>query len=332
MRAAAGPTQVERIVFNYIARRVLLNVLVLWMVATLVFFALRVLPGNYAVQQFAAGNIGAVTPEVIAQAERELGLDKPVAEQYLEFLADTARLDLGESFRSKRSVWYELRQAVPYSLELSVLIVLVGFSVAIPVGVISAVKQDRWPDYLLRGIAIAALAAPVFWTASVAVIFVLRWDLFKIDVIGQPHIWDDPKHALQWYLIPMFAGGLASTANTMRLLRSQMLEVLRDDYIRTARAKGLRERQVVLRHAMRNAMLPVLTVMGLTVATIVSSQIVLEQMFNIPGVGRLLFRSISLRDYPLTQGLVIITTFIIVFTNLAVDILYGYLDPRVRLA
>ena len=318
--------------FNYIARRVLLNVLVLWMVATLAFFALRVLPGNYAVQQFAAGNIGAVTPEVIAQAEKELGLDKPVARQYLEFLADTVRLDLGESFRSKRSVWYELRQALPYSLELSALIVLVGFSVAIPVGVISAVQQDRWPDYVLRGIAISALAAPVFWTASVAVIFVLRWDLFKIDVIGQPHLWEDPKHALQWYLIPMFAGGLASTANTMRLLRSQMLEVLRDDYIRTARAKGLRERQVVLRHAMRNAMLPVLTVMGLTVATIVSSQIVLEQMFNIPGVGRLLFRSISLRDYPLTQGLVIITTFIIVFTNLAVDILYGYLDPRVRLA
>lgn len=318
--------------FNYIARRVLLNILVLWMVATLVFFALRVLPGNYAVQQFAAGNIGAVTPEVIAQAEKELGLDKPIPQQYVEFLADTARLDLGESFRSKRSVWYELRQALPYSLELSALIVLVGFSVAIPVGVISAVKQDRWPDYLLRGIAISALAAPVFWTASVAVIFVLRWDLFKIDVIGQPHLWNDPKHALQWYLIPMLAGGLASTANTMRLLRSQMLEVLRDDYIRTARAKGLRERQVVLRHAMRNAMLPVLTVMGLTVATIVSSQIVLEQMFNIPGVGRLLFRSISLRDYPLTQGLVILTTFIIVFTNLAVDILYGYLDPRVRLA
>lgn len=128
---------------------------------------------------------------------------------------------------------------------------------------------------------------------------------FKIDdVIGQPHLWDDPVGALKWYLIPMFAGGLASTANTMRVLRSQMLEVLRDDYIRTARAKGLNERSVVMRHALRNALLPVLTpVMGLTVATVVGSQIVLEQMFNIPGVGRLLFTSIFLRDYPLTQGL-----------------------------
>jgi len=156
--------------------------------------------------------------------------------------------------------------------------------------------------------------------------------MFRIDVIGQPHLWEEPKLAIQWYLLPAVAGGLASTANVMRLLRSQMLEVLREDYVRTARAKGLSERTVVLRHAMRNAMLPVLTVMGLTFATIIGSQIVLEQMFNVHGVGRLLFQSIILRDYPLTQGLVLLTTFIIVFTNLAVDLLYGWLDPRVRLA
>jgi peptide/nickel transport system permease protein len=319
-------------VFEYVLRRILLNVLVLWMVATLVFLALRVLPGNYAVQQFASTNIGAVTPEVIAEAERELGLDKPVVTQYREFLWDAARLDLGKSYRSKRSVWFEIRRALPYSMELGFLIVLVGFSVAIPVGIISAVKQDRWPDYILRGLAIGALAAPVFWTAAIAVIFVLKYSLFRIDVVGQPHLWESPISAMKWYLIPMFAGGLASTANTMRLLRSQMLEVLRDDYVRTARAKGLRERSVIMRHALRNALLPVLTVMGLTVATIVGSQIVLEQMFNIPGIGRLLFQSIFLRDYPLTQGLVLLTTFVIVSTNLAVDVLYGYLDPRVRLA
>ena len=318
--------------FDYIIRRVLLNVLVLWMVATLVFAALRVLPGNYAVAQFAGANLGGVTPEAIANAEKELGLDKPVVTQYREFMWDTVRMDLGDSFRTKRSVWSELRDAFPYSAELAFLIVLVGFGVAVPVGILSAVKQDKWPDYVLRGVAIGALAAPVFWTASIAVSIVLAFDLFKIDVIGQPHLWDDPIGALKWYLIPMFAGGLASTANTMRVLRSQMLEVLRDDYIRTARAKGLNERSVVMRHALRNALLPVLTVMGLTVATVVGSQIVLEQMFNIPGVGRLLFTSIFLRDYPLTQGLVLLTTFVIVFTNLAVDVLYGYLDPRVRLA
>jgi peptide/nickel transport system permease protein len=317
---------------QYIARRVLLNILVLWLVATMVFVAIRVLPGNYATQQFASLNLGAVTPESIAQAERVLGLDKPYPEQYVDFVGDLLRLDLGKSFRTKRSVWHELGRGLPYSLELGVLVVLVGFSVALPVGVISAVKQDRAPDYALRGLAITALAAPVFWTASIAVIFVLKWDLFRIDVTGQPHLWTDPVGAIQWFLIPMFAGGLSSTAQTMRLLRSQMLEVLHEDYVRTARAKGLSERAVVLRHAMRNAMLPVMTVMGLTLATIIGSQIVLEQMFNIPGVGRMLFQSIFLRDYPLFQGLVILTTVVIVFTNLLVDILYAYLDPRVRLA
>ena len=317
---------------HYVVRRAILNIFVLWIVATLVFFAVHVLPGNYASQQFASANLGSVTPEAIARAEAVLGLDRPVLKQYGNFLWDLVQFDLGESFRSKRSVWNELGRAVPYSIELGVLIVLVGFTIAIPVGIISAVKQDQLPDYLLRGGAILALAAPVFWTASIAVILVLQWDLFKIDVDGQPHLWEDPKLALQWYLIPMFAGGIASTATTMRLLRSQMLEVLREDYVVTARAKGLPERTIIMRHVLRNAWLPVLTVMGLTVATIIGSQIVLEQMFNVPGVGRLLFQAITLRDTPLLEGLVLVVAFVVVFTNLFVDLLYGLLDPRVRLA
>ena len=317
---------------QYIIRRAVLNVFVLFIVATMVFFAVQVLPGNFATQQFASANLGGVTPESIARAESVLGLDKPVVAQYGTFLWDLVQFDLGESFRSKRSVWSELGRAVPYSMELGFLIVLVGFSIAIPVGILSAVHQDKLPDYVLRGGAIFALAAPVFWTASIAVIFVLKWDLFKIDVTGQPHLWENPKTALQWYLIPMFAGGIAGTATTMRLLRSQMLEVLRQDYVVTARAKGLRERTIIMRHALRNAWLPVLTVMGLTIATIIGSQIVLEQMFNIPGVGRLLFQSIFLRDTPLLEGLVLVVAFVVVFTNLFVDVLYGLLDPRVRLA
>jgi peptide/nickel transport system permease protein len=317
---------------QYAIRRIVLNFFVLWLVATMVFLAIRVLPGNYATQQFASMSLGGVTPESIARAEAILGLDKSYTDQYIEFMTNLVTLDLGESFRTNESVWSEVGDALPYSLELGILVVLVGFAVAIPVGVISAVKQDKPADYALRGIAITALAAPVFWTASIAVIFVLKWDLLAIDVTGQPHLWTDPWGALQWYLIPMLAGGFASTASTMRLLRSELLEVLRQDYVRTARAKGLAERTVIIRHAMRNAFLPVITVMGLTVATLISSQIVLESMFNVPGVGRMLFQSIFLRDYPLFQGLVIITTFVIVFTNLAVDILYGYLDPRIRLS
>ena len=316
----------------YIIRRAVLNIFVLWIVATIVFFAVHVLPGSFASQQFSSANLGSVTPEAIARAEAILGLDKPVIEQYGAFLWDLVQFDLGESFLTKRSVWSELGRAVPYSIELGVLIVLVGFAIAIPVGILSAVKQDQLPDYLLRGGAIFALAAPVFWTAAIAVILVLEWNLFRIDVTGQPHIWEDPKLALQWYLIPMFAGGIASTATTMRLLRSQMLEVLREDYVVTARAKGLPERTIIMRHALRNAWLPVFTVMGLTVATIIGSQIVLEQMFNIPGVGRLLFRAVSQRDTPLLEGLVLVVAFVVVFTNLFVDVLLGLLDPRVRLA
>ena len=233
---------------TYILRRLILNIFVLWLVASMVFLSIRVLPGNYATQQFAGLNLGAVTPEAIASAERTLGLDKSYPEQYVVFMGDLLTLDLGESFRTKRSTWSELGKAMPYSLELGFLIVLVGFSVAIPVGVVSAVKQDQIPDYVLRGLAITALAAPVFWTAAIAVIFVLKWDLIRIDVIGQPHLWTDPWGALQWYMIPMFAGGFASTATTMRLLRSELLEVLRQDYVRTARAKGLTERTVIMRH------------------------------------------------------------------------------------
>ena len=262
-----------------------------------------------------------------------MGSTSPCPEQYGTFLWDLVQFDLGESFRSKRSVWSELGRAVPYSIELGVLIVLVGFTIAVPVGIISAVKQDQLPDYLLRGGAIFALAAPVFWTASIAVILVLQWDLFKIDVDGQPHSLGGPEIGPPVVSDPhVRRRDRGAPRPTMRLLRSQMLEVLREDYVVTARAKGLPERTIIMRHVLRNAWLPVLTVMGLTVATIIGSQIVLEQMFNVPGVGRLLFQALTLRDTPLLEGLVLVVAFVVVFTNLFVDLLYGLLDPRVRLA
>ena len=162
--------------------------------------------------------------------------------------------------------------------------------------------------------------------------FVLEWDLFLIDVIGQPHLWQDPEKAITWYLIPMLAGGFAGTAATMRLLRSQMLEVMRQDYVRTARAKGLRESVVIIRHALRNALLPVLTVMGVTIATIIGSQVILENMFNIPGIGNLIISSLFERDNPVFQSVIVLIAVFVVFTNLVVDIMYGIIDPRIRLS
>jgi len=316
----------------YIIRRVLGALFVVYLVGTFSFFAIRILPWDAATASPGLHS-GPAGPEQIEERRKVLGLDKPIGEQYVNWLWDTIRLDLGNSFVNRgNSTWYEIGRSLPYSIELGVLIMLVGFSVALPIGVLSALFQDRMADYVLRGLAILALAAPVFWTAAIASLVVLELDLFRISVIAQPHLWEDPGAAITWYLIPMFAGGFAGTAATMRLLRSQMLEVLRQDYVRTARAKGLRESVIVVRHALRNALLPVLTVMGVTIATIVGSQVILENMFNIPGTGNLVLTSLFERDNPVFQSVVLIIAAFVVVTNLAVDLLYGVIDPRIRLA
>jgi len=316
----------------YIIRRIVGGAIVLFMVGTFVFFMMRVLPGDPAAAALGL-DAGSTSTEALDARRAELGLDKSILRQYGDWLWNAVQLDLGTSFQNRaNTVWYEIGRTLPYSIELGILIMLVGFSVAFPVGLIAAIWQDRWPDYVFRTLAILALAAPVFWTATIATLGVLRLDLFRIEVIGQPHLWDDPGAAITWYLIPALAGGFAGTAATMRLLRSQMLEVLRQDYVRTARAKGLRERIVIFQHALRNALLPVLTVMGVTVATIIGSQVVLENMFNIPGIANKVLTSFQNRDYPVTQALVVLIAVFVVVTNVVVDLLYGFIDPRVRLA
>lgn len=317
---------------QYILRRLLLNVVVIWLVASLVFVAVRALPGDFVLTQVATNLELADNQAAIAEARRLLGLDKPLWQQYAVFLTGLATGDLGTSYATRRSTWAELGDRLPYTLELGTMIVLIGFSISLPVGIISAVKQDTWIDYLLRGFAILAVATPVFFIAVILTLIVLKYDLWTIDIIGRPHFWTDPKKALTLYIIPAISGGITGTAGVMRLLRSQMLEVLRQDYIRTAHAKGLRRRSVVLRHALKNAMIPVLTVMGLTVSAIVSGQIILENMFNIPGIGQFLFSRLLMRDFPPFQGTVVLIATVIVTVNLIVDILYAWLDPRIRYA
>ncbi len=315
----------------YIIRRLIGAVVVVFLVGTFSFFAIRVLPGDFATASLGL-DAGSASAAQIEQRRADLGLDKSIGEQYASWLWDTVRLDLGTSFLTQNSVWYEIGRSLPYSIELGILIMIVGFIVAIPVGLISAIFQDKPLDYGLRGLAILALAAPVFWTAAIASLIVLEFELFQMDVIGQPHLWNDPAGAITWYLVPMFAGGFAGTATTMRLLRSQMLEVLRQDYVRTARSKGLRESAVIARHALRNAMLPVLTVMGVTVATIIGSQVILENMFNIPGIGNKVLTALFARDNPVFQSVVLIIAVFVVFTNIVVDVLYGVIDPRIRIS
>lgn len=315
---------------HYIVRRLLLNVLVLWIVASLVFTTVRVLPGDFVLTQVATNLELANQEEAIQAARKLLGVDKPLWRQYITFMGELLTGDLGRSYATRRTTWSELGDRIPYTLELGILIVLVSFSISIPIGIISAIKQDTWIDYLLRGFAILAVATPVFFVAVIFTLVVLRFDLWTIDIIGRPHLWTAPKRALLLYIIPATAGGIAGGAGIMRLLRSQMLEVLRQDYIRTAHAKGLRPQSVVLRHALKNAMIPVLTVMGLTISSIISGQIILENMFNIPGVGQFLFSRLLIRDFPPFQGTVVLIACVIVTMNLIVDILYAWLDPRIR--
>jgi len=316
---------------RYIARRLLLNLLVLWIVATLVFFAVRLLKGDYVNERLGANlELSANNPVAIKQARHELGLDQPKWQQYFTYLGQLARGNLGKSFETRRTTWTELGERVPFTLELGTLIALLSFGVAIPVGIISAVRQDTWADYVLRSFSILSVATPVFFIAIVMTFVTLKYHLFTIEIVKSPHFWTDPKAAFFKYLIPAIAGGIAGGAGVMRLLRSQMLEVLRMDYVRTARAKGIAPNGVILRHALKNAMIPVLTVMGLTVSSIIGGQIILENMFGIRGVGNYLLYTITNRDYPPFQGTVIIIAFVVVTVNLLVDIMYAWFDPRIR--
>lgn len=316
---------------TYIVRRTLINIPVIWLILTLVFFATSVLPGDFVAlriaSSFPSGDDPAKQIEIIRE---ELGINKPIAQRYLDYMWGTLRGDLGESFRTREPALQGFLDGLPYTLQLSLLTFAVALSISIPVGIISAIKQDTMSDYVLRFFAITGVAAPAFWTATVLLLITVRYRWWTIDLIGQPLLWEDPISSLKLYAIPAVAGGVASGAGVMRLLRSQMLEVLRQDYIRTAWSKGLQERQIIVRHALKNAMIPVLTAIGLTVATLISGNVVMEFLFGIPGVGNRILTAINARDVPVVQAFVLVLATFVVFVNLGIDVLYGWLDPRIR--
>jgi len=319
---------------NYVIRRVLINLPVIWLIATLVFFAVNVLPGDFVANRIAQQNPSGSTPEQrdaqIKKVRQELGIDKPLIPRYVDYITNLARGDVGVSYRSREPALTGFWHGLPYTVQLSLMSLCIALLTSIPIGIISAVRQDSWIDYILRLFAITFVAAPSFWVATVLLLGVVRYKLWTIDLINQPLLWDDPVASLKLFILPALAGGLASGAGIMRLLRSQMLEVLRQDYIRTAWAKGLRERVIIVRHAMKNAMIPVLTVIGLTVAGLLSGNVVFEFLFGIPGVGNRMLSAITQRDVPVVQGFVLVLATFVVSVNLAVDVLYGWLDPRIR--
>ena len=329
---------------NYIIRRVLINIPVILFVATLVFFATSVLPGDFVAQKIASNNPQGEGGKVAVEAQiqkirQDLGIDDPIPIRYVKYIGNLLRGDFGTSYQSGQSAVSDFKDGLPYTLQLSLMSLLVGLCTSIPIGIISAIRQDSLVDYFLRFFAIVFVAAPNFWVATMLLLYVVRGvDIgpvsigWNVPLTQHPLLWEDPGGSIRLFIIPAVAGGLASGAGIMRLLRSQILEVLRQDYIRTAWAKGVRERVVVVRHALKNALIPVLTVIGLTVAGLISGNVVFEFLFNIPGVGYRILSAIQRRDVPVVQSFVVIIATFIVFVNLAIDVLYGLIDPRVRLS
>ncbi len=319
---------------NYIIRRALINIPVIWLVMTLVFIATSVLPGDFVAQRAAANNPipsdPAAAQRQVDAARHQLGLDDPVPVRYVKYVGDVLRGDLGTSFVTHKPALEQFKDGIPYTLQLGIMSLIVAVITSVPIGIISAIRQDSPTDYVLRIFAILALAAPNFWVATMILLYVVKWKLWTVPISTSPLLWEDPGGSLRLFIIPAVAGGLAAGASVMRLLRSQMLEVLRQDYVRTAWSKGLRERVVIIRHALKNALIPVITILGLTVATLISGNVVFEYLFNIPGVGNKILASIRARDVPVVQAFVLVIATFVVFVNLAVDVVYGLLDPRIR--
>jgi peptide/nickel transport system permease protein len=312
-------------VFAYIVRRLVLMLVTLIGISIVIFFLLRIVPGNIVDILFAAA--GYVDPADKANLQRELGIDQPLVVQYLRWIFGLLHGDLGYSYVSEKPALDEILPRIPITARLAALALLFSASVGIPLGVISAVHQGSRLDYFLRVISLSGLSLPSFWlgllilTASVA--------LFGTIPIFNP----DPKtfgEMFSTYCLPSIAVGFRSSALTMRITRSSMLEVLRQDYIRTARAKGASEASINFHHALKNAILPVITVVGIEAAFLIGGLIVTETVFNIPGVARFLVEAIRWRDYPIVQNLVMFIALIVVLANFMVDMLYAVFDPRIR--
>jgi peptide/nickel transport system permease protein len=323
-------------VYQYITKRVLLVIPTLIGAAALVFILMRLIPGDICVVRLGSGG-STFDPRAVTQCHLELGLDRPLIVQFLDFLWGIFTFNYGISMWSGKPVSLEILTRLPISLEIALLATLIAILIAVPLGTISALKQNTWLDVVVRTLAIGGIATPSFWLGIISILFVL--DLTNA-ITGRPWmppidyvpIWRDPIRNLSMAFLPAITVGYRYAAVSMRMTRSAMLEVLREDYIRTARAKGLIEKLVINRHALKNALLPVVTVIGIEFAFLIGGLVVTEQVFNLNGIGRLFVQAVQNQDYTLTQALVMLTVVIFVFSNLIVDLCYAWLDPRIRFA
>jgi peptide/nickel transport system permease protein len=322
--------------YRYILKRVFMTIPTLLGAATLVFVMMRLIPGDICVVRLGSGG-SSFSEHSVQMCHAELGFDRPVLVQFATYVWDLFTLHLGNSMWSGKPVLLEIATRLPISLEVALLAAMVAIVVAIPLGTISALKQNTWLDLLVRTVAIAGIATPSFWLGILSIVLVLN---VSQAITGSPWmppieyvpLWKDPIRNLSMTLLPAITVGYRYAAVSMRMTRSTMLEVMREDYIRTARAKGLLRRIIINRHALKNALLPVVTLLGIEFAFLIGGLVVTEQVFNLNGIGRLFVLAVQNQDYTLTQALVMLVVAIFVLTNLAVDLLYAWLDPRIRFA
>jgi len=314
---------------GYVIRRVLALIPTLFFASFIVFITVRMIPGNIIDLMLSQNDVSAAK-QTRAQLEVVLGLDQPIYTQYFRWIgALLFHGDLGKSLWSNTPVMEQILQRLPVTFELGAMALIVALIVGIPIGVYAALKQDTVGDYFLRTMSILMLAIPAFWTGTLVMVFPSLWWGWSPSVRFVTLTQDPVAHLLQ-LLIPALILGKAFSAIIMRLTRTLMLEVLRQDYIRTARAKGLAVGTIVTRHALRNALIPVVTLVGLQAPVLFGGAVILEQIFVIPGMGLLLLEAVSSRDYPVITGVFLIIGVSVVMINLLVDLSYGWLDPRVR--
>ncbi len=318
---------------RYLVQRLLLSIPTMIGVTMVVFVMVRAVPGDVADQLL--GEYGAASPEIKQQILEKYSLNDNIAKQYVTWLGELARFDLGTSIISGRTVQSELGSRLPVTIELGVFAILISLIVALPIGILSAIRQDTAADYVGRSVAIGALAVPNFWIAIVIITIASRWAPLGFDlkwaVPGKYAFFTaDPIANLKFIFMPGLLLGAALAGGVMRFTRSSMLEVLRQDYIRTAWSKGLRERVIITQHALKNSLIPVVTVVGLQLPLVVGGSVIIESVYSIPGVGRYYLSAINTLDYPIIQAIVIFAALVVVFANILVDLLYSVLDPRIR--
>ena len=314
---------------NYILRRLLLLIPTLFIVTIIVFCAVRFIPGSVvemmAAQHGEAQNITAT----IEAIKHELGLDVPIYVQYFKWLGAVFRGDLGRSLWTQRSINKDFLQRLPVSIELGIMAIIVALLVAFPIGILSAIRQDTMTDYITRGIAIIFISVPAFWVGTMIMVYPAKYLNWMPPVLYVP-FFQDPIYNLKQFIIPALLLGMSMSGTTMRMTRTMMLEVLRQDYIRTAWAKGLKERVVISRHALKNILIPVITIVGMQLPIIVGGSVIIESIFGLPGIGRYFILALTSRDYPIVSAVNLIAATFVMLCNLGVDIIYAFLDPRVQ--